>query len=234
MDEIEVERGEPMKLQVESIYQDGMKTNRLPSLFKLIESGEFSRAHLIYYLSGLQTLFGLHEEVLLKLSLRSDSPQWIGAYLKMKHREETGHDQWAKEDLKRISAAKSSRVNHSEEVRPLTELVKELANKPAHLFILYAYFLEKFTVNEGKQWVQTLLARCPIDPSEITALTNHIRLDGEHEHEGAEFIERMFLERLISEGETSALFGKIWDRYCEFCDRVLEAVNRDESYSKAV
>lgn len=148
---------------------------------------------LSFYILNLEFLFKNNIETLQKAAERYKTHACFGPYFQSKWAEEKGHDAWARSDLKKLLSS----YPLAEEPRVLPEMVdfisylsNTMETNPL-LYVTYSYHAEFLTSYLGPEWMRLINTSLGVSASEVTALSKHIELDGDHADEVADFIESL-------------------------------------------
>lgn len=133
-----------------------------------------------------------HTPVHLKLAAQvsQDDPR-LNAYFKEKFLEEQGHDQWALDDLAKLSS-KLKEPQRPPEVAPamfdFVLNIESIIRKDPYLYLPYIFFAEYLVVIYGPQMTQALAVKNGYGSESLTVIENHAELDQDHVHEWEEII----------------------------------------------
>jgi len=153
-------------------------------IFVKAARGEINRAQIERYLKSIHFLVG-HTPVHLKLAARRSSElrePALELWFRSKFGEEIGHDQWAADDLRRVSG--NTAATQGEDVLPaMKELISEIEaaiERDPKLYLSYIFLAEYLTVLAGPPWLVLLERHCGIPRASMTVVGNHAELDKEH------------------------------------------------------
>ncbi len=172
-----------LKSETESATKKIIETNRL---MLLAQNGTLQRMDVENYLKQLSFLFSWTPPF---LQLAHDVAQKQGQpvlaeFMKNKIPEESGHDQWAKNDLKKQGfSSEVSESDLSPSLRALLRFVDRAIREDAANYLSYMFFVEYMTVLAGPRFLDALEKRCGIPRSSMTAIGNHVELDPDHSQE---------------------------------------------------
>lgn len=140
-----------------------------------------------------------------------------------KIKEETGHDQWADEDLQKIASELTSHQESHKllpEMQALIAFNNSLVKQDPRLYLIYMLFAEYFTVIAGPEFMEALEAKCHIPRSMISVVTKHAELDKDHVHEWEQTVRDCGVDLTIMEHQVDATLQTIMDKYFAFCATV--------------
>jgi len=154
-------------------------------LFIGARKGNLDKKDIEVYLNNLMFFFQ-HTPVHLAKAQRvakARGNERLTEFYAEKIREEDGHDQWAKNDLKNLNF--ESRDTAPLEVinagnMKLLALAKNMIDKDPSLFIPYMLFMEYFTVLAAPDFMANLEKNHAIPRKFITAIAYHEELDKDH------------------------------------------------------
>jgi hypothetical protein len=150
-------------------------------------TGSLTHRQFLDYLNNLMYFF--HHSVI-HLDIARTRAKQIGneaivPFLEEKIREERGHDQWARDDLRRSGSAQEG--FDLGRVAPGTHRILaysvDLIGEDPELFLAYMFFHEYITVVGGPELLADLDARCGIPVEHVTAVARHVKLDRHHVEE---------------------------------------------------
>ncbi len=172
------------------------------------KQGTLTQEEIDLYLYNLAYAFG-HTPTHLRLAIQTAEARGekdLKAFLDEKIREETGHDGWAKNDLKSRGARLETLT-----VTPATQegmkRIGQLASQEPNLYLAYIVFTEYFTVLKGPEFLQHLKKHLGIPETQMTAIAYHAVLDQKHVADDLEYI-----PRFVKTAEMQAAFITELDR----------------------
>lgn len=138
------------------------------------------------------------------------------AFFDEKIREETGHERWALNDLRRSGKVQDD-VDLSR-VAPATHRLLaysvDLIERDPELFLAYMFYHEYMTVLGGPQLLADLEERCGIPREQVSAIAFHVELDQHHVEDDLAGIERV-VER---SPEKASQLLEVLDRTAQVAD----------------
>jgi hypothetical protein len=151
-----------------------------------------------------------------------------------KLREETGHDQWATEDISSLS--RQFEIQDEACVVPavleLVRLNRALIEVDPRLYLLYTLCAEYVTVLAGPAWVESLSA-AGIPSASLSVVTKHVQADQEHAEDGFRLLDE-FLGETWPAPAVERTLGQVFASLRSFCadllalQRELDACPRPE------
>ncbi len=195
-------------------------------IFKVIKSRSLTRAELQTYLANIYYILLQTAPCLVEASARAEQLGEIALakHYRLKLQEESGHDRWCEDDLKKLLGA--DYVWSSKEVLPITRTLMDLQRKiiivRPKCYLGYIALAEQLTVELGPEIINSLPKMAPQvtlaseEPAvTLSCISNHIELDKEHVSEGYihmdEFIKTSEdLDKTIEHIEASTQFIKIF------------------------
>jgi len=181
-----------LQTEVDNYYRRVKQTN---PLFLNAERGKVGASEVSRYIENILYLVR-HTPIHLKFARQKAQERGLVAIAKFyraKLGEESGHDQWAEQDLARLS--KTFGTQAKGELAPsMIRLVEYLngliVREPAH-YLAYVFFAEYFTVIAAPEWLEALEKKCGIPASMLSVLGNHVELDKDHVLKDVEVIEKL-------------------------------------------
>ena len=164
-----------LKHEIESWAEEFARNSALK---RLAISGRLQARSMTLYLESLRFVF---EQSQVSLALAAQRCQELGdteleRYFRAKVQEETGHQLWALDDLRRFG-------EHNQRPAPSSVALVELQRRAIarHPFCMtaYAVWAEYFTVLLGDEWLDAL-AVSGYRRDGVTAITKHIEADRAH------------------------------------------------------
>ncbi len=125
----------------------------------------------------------------------------LHAFYENKIPEEQGHDQWALDDLQKVSKKLSDKTFHPAVTDEMKEFVKHIENtirRDPYLYLPYIFFAEYFTVIYGPEFNRGIL-KCGHEQNSMTVITNHAELDKEHVSEWEQAILDLVDEKIYKD-----------------------------------
>lgn len=170
------------------------------------------------YLNNLMYFF---RHTVIHLAIARDRARELGCegvvpFFEEKIGEETGHDRWALNDLRRSGKLQDD-VDLSR-VAPATHRILaysvDLIERDPELFLAYMFYHEYATVIGGPELLADLEMHCGIPRDRVSAIAFHVDLDKHHVDEDLAEIEKV-VER--SPGKASQLL-EVLDRTAQLAD----------------
>ncbi len=178
-----------IKAESERIWQSN-------PLFISVRNGEYSLAQHKRYLYNLVYLFqnttrGL--DLAIAECTKKNLTQ-LNEFMHEKKREETGHDQWAIDDLRRLGYEYSGIQDELllDEIKELVCGVRLLILEDPKLYLAYMIWSEAVTVQLGPRYLNALEEKCNISRKSVSAVANHEVLDRDHVNDDMAMILKMF------------------------------------------
>lgn len=162
-------------------------------LARVAQSGSLSPRVVGRYLESLRYVFVHSHRNVVAAAARADQlalPQ-LAAYFRAKAAEESGHDQWAEQDLSRLPAQVTQAVEPAAASRALVALQADLLQRHPLCFLAYAVWAEYLTARYGGEWLR-MLASSGYDRTSVSAVTKHVEADADHALEGFEALDRFW------------------------------------------
>jgi hypothetical protein len=203
------------------IEQYAARLERAHPLMQKARSGTLPAAALAAYISNL--LFSIrHNYPHLDLARRRAAELGQGAvaaYYAQKFAEEYGHDQWAEQDLDRLSADFDvPRSAPSESLAELMDYLNGVIERDPRCYLAHTLFIEYLTVLAGPGFLNAVEAGCGIPRSHLSVIARHVELD---QHHVAEALAEM--ETLTSGVDETALLETLHQSmrcFESFCDEI--------------
>jgi pyrroloquinoline quinone (PQQ) biosynthesis protein C len=157
--------------------------------------GKVDSSNVANYLASLQFLFSQtvrHLEQAKAQAVRMGHAELV-PFLERKIAEETGHEEWAENDLFQLSRHRGVTLSG----RPLPAVVElvdyldDLTETDPRLYIVYALSTEYFTVLAGPTWIRLLTEHCGVPLAALTAATKHIEADQAHAAHGFSILDEL-------------------------------------------
>lgn len=147
-------------------------------------TGTLRQSQFLDYLNNLLYFFHhsvIHLEIARTRARQLGSDAIVG-FLEEKIREERGHDEWARNDLRRTGGAaldfELGRVAPA--THRLLAYSVDLIGRDPELFLAYMFFHEYITVVGGPALLADLETHCGIPADHVTAVAHHVELDRRH------------------------------------------------------
>lgn len=159
-----------------------MRDNNL--LVRKARAGKIGQRELFDYLNNLMYFFHhtvIHLDIA-RIRALAVGQNEIVPFFDEKVGEETGHDQWARNDLRANGSAQMD-VDLGR-VAPATHRILaysvDLIYRDPELFLAYMFFHEYVTVVGAPDFLSDLESQCGIPPERLTAVSWHADLDRHH------------------------------------------------------
>lgn len=189
-------------------------------LVEYAKRGEFTEIQLEAYLKGLEFLFKVNADHIFQATQIYSSDPRLSEFFMEKWKEEKGHDSWARNDLKKIShKGKGSEVLPSLET--LVHFLEATMKTSPYSYVAYLFYAEYLTAEIGPDWMKTITVALGISPKNITALSHHVQLDGDHAGEVLEFLEKIELNDLDQQ-RVYAFVKELTLKYDNFFNEIWE------------
>ncbi len=181
--------------------------------------GELRPDAVAAYVSGLRYLIA-HTPTMLDLAMQvardAHRPDLV-EHFAQKNLEEQGHERWADDDLRGLSArfAIARPADSSPALRRLIDFLRTVTRENPANYLAYMLLAEYVTVLVGPEWMAALERACGISKSLLTVVDHHVELDAEHALEGSDEIDRLTENRdLASMRATIARSSEYLDQFC--------------------
>lgn len=170
-----------MKQRVEYHYIEAKEEY---SLFTSAKRGQITGPQMQSYLNSVRYLIS-HTPIYLVLAekVARDRGQIVVAdFFANKLTEEEGHEEWAKEDLRRLEARENllKPVRVVPAMRQLVAYLRQVIETDPKLYVAYIFLAEYFTVLIAPQWLRDLEDHCEIPTELMSVIGNHAELDKQH------------------------------------------------------
>lgn len=220
-----------LKERTESYWNEGKRTNPfLSGLFQGTLPPE-AMARFLVHARHLVSFTPAHLSLAVKEAEKRSLPQ-LAAYLAEKHAEEQGHDEWANDDLKKITTMKGMARTQPAEIDPsMTALVQHneaLIRKDPTLYLAYIFFAEYSCVYAGPDLVEAQEKKCGFPQGSLTIISKHAELDQHHVAEWEEVI-----GTLVDARRYGSVFHDTMESICRHHGNVLAAMIRQNGKKAA-
>lgn len=187
------------------------------SLVSLASQGRLPPRAVALYLESLRYLLRNSQS---SLVLAASTAEKLGDaalahYFASKAREETGHELWAVDDLRRLPDSVTAGLRPSPAIVRLVEHQRRLIERHPACFVAYALWAEYFTVLIGDQWLDGLTA-CGFEREQVSSIARHVDADREHAAHGFAEIDRLWRGQPEAEVMLAAVADacRIFDCFC--------------------
>ncbi len=175
------------------------------SLFSKARDGQLSAQAITRYLNNVLYLIQ-HTPVHLKLAsqaAQNEGNAGLASYFEEKFREEQGHDEWARSDIRTLDERRSVAAvdDVSDHIRGLTGYLRRVIGKNPTAYVAYILLAEYLMVLLGEEWISSLEQGCDIPRDALSVVGNHVALDRVHATRGFEEVDGF----LQADGELSCL-----------------------------
>lgn len=187
--------------------------------------GRIKRDQIAFYLRNLRFAFSQSVLFFEMAHVKSKKDVELAAFFKEKIVEETGHDQWAVDDLKVLGfeVGDIEADDLSDSLRDLVHYLQNLILEDPRMYFCYITIAEYFTVLATPTLVDDLEKNCSIPRNALTAITKHEEADKEHTEEDFRAIDK-FIEGQVDENS----FFDVYDICFDYIERFLyEIANRE-------
>lgn len=198
-------------------------------LFFKAEAGELTASTMSVYLANIRYLIGHTVPFLSRareLAANAGDAS-LAAHYAHKLAEETGHEQWAEDDLTRI---RQMGVTSTSEVVPamraLVHFTSQIIDEDPVLYLAYILQTEQIISEIGPEWLRLLEERCGIPRQCVSVVDHHAELDREHTDEALELIDELVGDprKLPRMREVVVESISLFQRFCEELTANVEGV----------
>lgn len=200
---------------------------RRHSLASLALQGKLPPRAVALYLESLRYLFRNSQSNLAWASTVAaklgDSA--LAEYFSLKAREETGHEQWAIDDLRRLPEATTAGLRPCAAIVQLVDHQRSSIERHPACFVAYALWAEYFTVLVGDEWLAGLSAS-GFERDHVSSIARHVEADRDHAAHGFAEIDCLWQGQPEPSVmlQTVASACEIFERFCdEICGEALRA-----------
>lgn len=170
------------------------------TFFCRLRAGQVSQNQIASYLFKLGELVKqtpAHLAVAIRTCQGTDQNE-LGAHLEQKLREETGHEQWALNDIKSLQFQATLDQNgpRSTAVRAFVEWIFEQAASNMLIYNSYIYSVESITVYLGPRVLALMEAKAGVNRDQASVIAHHVELDVQHTAEMIPWMERLMNNRV--------------------------------------
>lgn len=180
-------------------HTDQLLTHNL--LFNLKGRGMVNFYQVATYVINLEHLFYHNCKDILESTRRYADIPHVGEFFLSKYHEEKGHDAWARADWVKLSKREkfSREPALLDSMKDLTDFLNHTMMECPYKYLAYMYAAEYGTTILGPVWMKIMHEELGLKNNEVTSLTNHIELDGDHAEEVADVTEELQLSEDIHE-----------------------------------
>jgi hypothetical protein len=219
--------GNALRVEIERNADRFRATN--PLLARARE-GTLGAAAISRYLTNIRELLKATPPSLMRARdrARSANDEALADFYAQKLGEEIGHDEWATNDLERVSS--QTLIVSDETVMPSIGAIIEfqcatIDEDPA-LYLAYTLFAEYVTVLLGPSFLEYLATRCGIPQTSMSVVAKHAITDQEHVEETLDSI-----DELVGDPRKLARMREILERSIQlferFCAEVTQPLEED-------
>jgi pyrroloquinoline quinone (PQQ) biosynthesis protein C len=189
-------------------------------LFSKAEAGALTTSTMSLYLANIRYLIG-HTVPFLgrarELAANAGDVA-LAAHYGHKLAEETGHEQWAEDDLARMrqhGATATAEVLPA--MRALVQFTSRIIDEDPVLYLAYILQTEQIISEIGPEWLRLLEERCGIPRQCVSVVDHHAELDREHTDEALELIDELVGDprKLPRMREVVVESIALFQRFCE-------------------
>lgn len=175
------------------------------------------------YVVSLELLFYTNCQDILAASKRYEESPELSEFFINKFNEEKGHDAWARADWVKMSKKQNFKTEPQvlESMKDLLSFLNTTMKSSPYRYVTYIYAAEYFTTILGPVWLDIMRSNLGIQKKEISALSNHIELDGDHAQEVAEVIESFQLSQEVHD-DMVVFIDELFAKYFNFFTEVAE------------
>lgn len=162
-----------------------------------LKKGTLSRDSLKNYLADIKWIL---EESVPHITIARNSAERLGdrklaQFLSEKIVEESGHEVWAYDDLKKMKVSNLADLQPSQGAVDLMQFARTAAKERPEYFVGYMIWSESFTVIAGQEMEQFLPGN-KLTTNDLTVIYNHVETDKRHVLEDVEIAANYFSEPL--------------------------------------
>ena len=219
--------GERLMREIETFWNES-KSNH--SFFKGIIGERMDPSILSTFVSNTEYIVGLtpvHLDIARKEANESGD-QALADYFALKIAEESGHDKWAQEDIKKLELKGASQANlqHLESMKEIARYNEALIKKDPYQYLVYILFTEYFTVIAADECFSGLGTHSNISKDDLTVISKHAELDKEHVGEFRETFSSLPQNRMPSEESLRKTLHDIFKLYQSFWTELMNGSER--------
>jgi hypothetical protein len=169
-----------LKTDIEA-YAEHMRQS---SLLQLARQGKVRPDTVAAYLGSILHLIR-HTPIYLELARERAAAlgeHELAAFYAHKALEETGHDEWARNDVANVERTfcVAAPAGPLPAVTSLIAYLREAIEDDPARYLAYILFAEYFTVLVGPDWLAALHGACGVPTSAVTVVSRHVQLDQLH------------------------------------------------------
>lgn len=206
-----------LKRATERFYERLKNEN---GFYRSVFQGDVKLDTIAYFLESIRHLVS-HTPKQLLLALKEAEKRGykeLAQIYRVKLKEETGHDQWAVDDLNAIAVLSPDLKKPTHIAPAIEEMIRRnesnIKKDPYH-YLVHIFFAEYFTVCDGPDFMAAL-EKIGIKPHMMSVVDNHVSLDVEHVQEWEDIIGQ--LVDSSSHGKTFlTLLQESFEVYERFC-----------------
>lgn len=204
-------------------YADGMETRN--QLFLWASEGRLTpqiAAEHLYQVQYLVEHTPIHLDRARRMAEARGEAE-LATYFVGKLAEETGHNQWALNDIAGLQeefGVEPRGVYAPSLLRQLAFLEKTIDDDPT-LYLGYILFAELHIVLKGQAWLQLIEERCGISTRSFSVISHHVDLDREHTAEGLKDIDRLVSDE-AARAPLRAVVKQAAANFESLCDEVVQ------------
>lgn len=187
-----------VRQRIESITAEMGQRNQLALKAR---QGTLTQEQVRTYLSNLFYAFSNTPRHLNFAATRADELGMgeVGEFMRSRIAEELGHEEWARNDLRKQKLGEPEAGAVLPEMRSLMSDLDSVIERDPRLYVAYMAFAEYFTVLAAPEFLRDVENNCGIKADALTAITNHAELDKDHIEEDLEAIAGLVPASLESE-----------------------------------
>lgn len=221
-----MELANQLKSQTEEFYAR-LKANN--GFYRSVLHGEVKVDTVAYFIESIRYLVSYTPKHLV-LALKEAEKRGLkdlADFYRIKLKEETGHDQWAKDDLKAIERL-APQAKKPQAVAPaIHDTIRRneaLIKKDPYHYLVHIFFAEYFTVCDGPDFMAAL-NKLGIKPHMVSVVDNHVSLDVEHVQEWEETIGKLVDPKTYGKKFVDLLNEsfEVYERFCQDLERYQHA-----------
>lgn len=199
------------------------------TLFNLSGEGSVTVYLVATYVISLEHLFYHNCKDILESTKRYAHLPGVGEFFFVKYKEEKGHDAWARADWVKLSKKQQFTTEPSiaQSMKDLTDFLNQTMLECPYKYLAYMYAAEYGTTILGPAWMNIMRSELGLKNNDVTSLTNHIELDGDHAEEVADVTQKMNLSEDVHQSMLNFI-DELYVKYDAFFEEI--AHSQEETY----
>jgi hypothetical protein len=218
---------------VEEFYRHLKNDNHF---FRSVFNGRVGAEHLYFLTKSINHAIEnnyRHFAIGLEESTKRNLPK-LAEFYKHKHKEEFGHDQWAKSDMENLLSRippSSPYLTMDLGISRLVAYNDKIIRQDPHRYLVYMVFAEYLTVIGGSE-IWGPLQKLKFGEKDFSVITKHVELDKHHVKEWGEVIEDLVDTKVYAPIFMEDL-KNICQLYFEFTDEICRELYTDATHQAA-